>query len=189
MYLRVAAALICLGASILYQPATEARNYQLDFGGDFTLTDHNSEPFSLTDVRGKIVLIFFGFASCADTCPTTLFKVADAMRQLGPLAEKIQPLLITVDAKRDTPQSLRQYVTYFHPSLIGLTGTQEEVEAVAEQYRVPVLVRKPNENGFYVVDHGSKLFIVDTEGVLANILMFEVTADQIADSVRQLLAG
>ncbi len=165
-------------------------NYNLDlsFGGDFTLTDHNGEEFSLQDARGKVVLIYFGFTSCSDTCPTTLYKVSLAMKELGELAEFVQPIFVTVDTKRDTPEVIRKFVPYFHPSMIGLTGTQDEVEAVAKQYRTPVLVRKPDENGYYVVDHGSRLFIVDTKGTLANILFYETTPEKMAENIRALLA-
>ena len=125
--------------------------------------------------------------ACVDICPTALLKVGDAMRRLEPLSEQVQPLFITVDTKRDTPEVLRDYAKYFHPAMIGLTGTQVEVESVASQYRAPVLVRKPDENGYYVVDHSSKLFLVDRDGVLANILNFEVSADDIAGRLKELL--
>ncbi len=109
------------------------------------------------------------------------------MKLLGPLSEKVQPVFITVDAKRDTPSVIRQYAEYFHPAMIALTGTQEELEAVATQYRTPVLVREPDESGYYVVDHGSRLFLVRPDGVLANILMYEDSPERIAELVRDLL--
>ena len=176
-------------AATLAAPTTEAGNFRLGrfFGGDFTLTDHNGERFSLTDVRGKVVVMYFGFASCADTCPTTLAKLGMALRALGPLSKHVQPLFVSVDAKRDTPAVLRDYVTYFHPDLIGLTGTQDEVEAVARKYRMPVYVHPPDESGFYVVDHGSKLYLVDARGVLANILQYEASPEEIAAQIRDLL--
>lgn len=176
-------------AATLAAPATDANNYRLGrlFGGDFTLTDHNGERFSLQDARGKLVVMYFGFASCADTCPTTLAKVGMALRALGPLSKHVQPLFISVDAKRDTPEVLRDYVPYFHPAIIGLTGTQDEVEAVAREYRMPVYVHPPDESGFYVVDHGSKLYLVDAEGMLANILQYEASPEEIAAEIRDLL--
>lgn len=191
MQYKVAYALL-LGVALvmmLVAPTSEARNYRLGryFGGDFTLTDHNRKRFSLKDARGKVVVIYFGFTSCADVCPTTLAKVSMAMRTLGPLAEHVQSLFISVDARRDTPQVLRVYVTSFHPDIIGLTGTQDEVEAVARQYRMPVYVRSPDENGSYVVDHGSKLYLVDAEGMLANVLQYEASPDKIASEIRDLL--
>lgn len=166
---------------------TSATRYSLDFGGDFTLTDHDGNPFALSDARGKVVLISFGFMTCADVCPTTLFKIAKALRELGPAAEQVQPLFITVDTERDTQENLRKYVKSMHPSMIALTGTQDEVEAVATQYRTPVLVREPNEDGFYVVDHGSRLFLIDVDGVLANILMFESSSENLAEKIKELL--
>lgn len=186
MPLRKSAFLIFIVAATIL-PTTEAANYHLNFGGDFTLMDHNEQPFSLSDARGKVVLIFFGFTSCADICPTTMTKITAAMRQLGPMSESVQPLFITVDTKRDTPEVLRRYAAYFHPAVTGLTGTQDEVESVASQYRAPVLVRKPNEYGYYVVDHSSRLFLVDRDGVLANILMYEASAEDIAGHVKELL--
>ena len=108
------------------------------FGGDFTLTDQYGKPFSLHDARGKVVLIYFGFTSCADTCPVTLTKVAAALRELGDLAGRVQPLFISVDPERDTQAVLRRYMRYFHSSILGLTGRPEEIEAVARQYRAPV---------------------------------------------------
>jgi cytochrome oxidase Cu insertion factor (SCO1/SenC/PrrC family) len=157
------------------------------FGGDFSLTDAQGRPFSLRDSRGKVVLIYFGFTSCNSTCPVTLAAVAAAMRSLGPLADRVQPLFITVDPKRDTPDVLREYLPHFHPSILGLRGTQEQVTAVAEQYRAPLYVRKPDEKGDYVVDHGSYLYVVGPDGGLANLVRLGDPAEKIVRVVRGLL--
>lgn len=167
--------------------AASAANYHLSYGGDFTLLDHNGQPFSLSSARGKVVVLYFGFTSCGETCPVTLAKLSAALRQLGEHARNVQPLFISVDPKRDTPQGLRQYVVNFHPSILGLTGTREQIEAVARQYRSPVHVRKANATGDYVVDHGSRLFLIDRQGSLANILLFEASPDRIAVQIRDLL--
>lgn len=160
---------------------------EIRFGGDFSLTDHRGQDFSLADARGKVVLLHFGFTSCADSCPTTMVKVAAVLRELGALAERVQPLLITLDVRRDTPEVLQRYVAHFHPAYLGLTGTQEAVEAVARRYRTPVHVRPPDANGFYVVDHGSSLFLIDTEGRLARTVFFDTPPERIARQVRRLL--
>jgi protein SCO1/2 len=174
---------------LLAMPCAEGANYQLGnfYGGDFELRDHNGERFRLRDMRGKVVLIEFGFTSCADICPVTLAKLGMALRELGPLGERVQPVFISVDAKRDTPAVLRGYTTYFHPAILGLTGTQSEVEAVARLYRTPVRVRPADESGFYVVDHGSRIFFVDTTGMLANTLPADSSPERIAQEVRSLL--
>lgn len=157
------------------------------FGGDFTLTNQNGQPFSLHDARGKVVLIYFGFTSCADTCPLALTEMAAAMRELGPLARRVQPLFISVDPARDTEEVLRQYVPSFHASILGLTGTPEQIKTVARQYRAPVYIRQADETGFYLVDHSSKLYVVNTEGTLVNILAYEASPDMIAQVIRDLL--
>lgn len=157
------------------------------FGGDFTLIDSRGQPFELRDSRGKVVVIYFGFTSCADTCPATLSTLAAVMRSLGPQADRVQPLFITVDPERDTPEVLRDFVPYFHPAIIALTGTQEAVEQVAAQYRAPVYLRKRNESGYYVVDHSSYLYVVAPDGQLANLIRHGDPVDRIAEVVRGLL--
>jgi protein SCO1/2 len=169
--------------------AVPAANYRLGrrFGGDFTLTDHDGRPFSLRDARGKVVLIHFGFTSCAGVCPTTMARVAAALTRLGPRAAQVLPLLISLDPQRDTPAVLRAYVQEFHPTYRALTGTPAQVQAVARQYRVPVHVHAPDANGAYVVDHGSSLYLVDASGTLADIVFFDVPEGEIARRIEALL--
>jgi len=157
------------------------------FGGEFRLTDMEGRDFSLGDSRGKVVLIYFGFTSCASTCPISLSAVGAAMRSLGPLASRVQPLFITVDPERDTPEVLREYVPRFHPSILALRGTQEQVAAIAARYRAPLYVRKPDENGDYVVDHSSYLYVVGPDGKLANLIRLGDPSERIVQVVRNLL--
>jgi protein SCO1/2 len=176
-------------SGVLIGPPAGATNYRMGnlYGGDFTLTDHEGRQFSLHDARGKVVLIHFGYTSCADTCPTTMAKVAAVLDRLGPRAAQVQPLLISVDTRRDTPEVLRNYVANFHPTYLGLTGTQEQVEAVARQYRAPIHVHKPDQKGFYVADHGSVLYLVNTDGTLADLLFFNLPPEKIAIRIENLL--
>ncbi len=157
------------------------------FGGDFTLTRVDGRPFSLHDIRGKIALIYFGFTSCTSTCPMTLSSIATAMRMLGPASARVQPLFITVDTRRDTPEVLREYAPRFHPSILPLTGTQEQVDAVAAEYRAPLYVRKPDESGAYVVDHSSYLYVVRQDGRLANLVRLGDPPERIVHVVNGLL--
>jgi cytochrome oxidase Cu insertion factor (SCO1/SenC/PrrC family) len=157
------------------------------FGGDFSLTDARGRTYSLRDSRGKVALIYFGFTSCSSTCPVSLAAVAAAMRSLGPQADRVQPLFVTVDPERDTPEVLRAYLPRFHPSILGLTGTQEQVTAVADRYRAPLYVRKPDEKGDYVVDHSSYLYVVGPDGKLANLVRLGDPAEKIVRIVRGLL--
>jgi cytochrome oxidase Cu insertion factor (SCO1/SenC/PrrC family) len=164
-----------------------AANYRLGYGGDFTLTDQHGRRFSLRDARGKVVLLHFGFVGCGETCPTTMAKVSAALDRLGARAARVQPVLISIDTLRDTPDVLRAYVSNFHPSYIGLTGTQREVESVARRYRAPVFVHPPDRDGNYVADHGSALYLIDTDGVLADLLFYSTPVETIARRIEQLL--
>jgi protein SCO1/2 len=183
----LAVAVLCGAVSL--PPSAQAVNYRLglQYGGDFTLTDHEGRSFSLRDARGKVVLLHFGFTACDYTCPVTMTKVTAALDRLGPRAALVQPLLVSVDARRDTPAVLRDYVAAFHPAYIGLTGSQKQVEAVARQYRAPVHLHSGRTAGVPVADHGSGLYIIARDGMLADIVFFKDSADEIARRVNELL--
>ena len=104
-------------------------------GGPFALIDHDGRRRTDTDFRGKLLLIYFGFTLCSDVCPTELQAIASAIDQLGPAADAVQPLFITVDPEKDTPEQLKSYVALFHPRLIGLTGDPRAVKKVALAYK------------------------------------------------------
>ena len=105
-------------------------------GGPFTLIDHDSMPRSDADFRGRLLLIYFGFTFCSDVCPTDLQSIAGAMDKLGPAAESVQPLFITVDPEKDRPEQLKDYVRLFHPRLIGLTGEPRQIRKLTSAYKV-----------------------------------------------------
>src|SRR5262249_44701376 len=108
-------------------PAAMESMVTADIGGPLTLLNHDGQTPKDKDFAGKYMMIYFGFASCADTCPTELAKISDVIKRLGPLGDEIQPIFVSVDPKRDTPQVLKTYVASFNPRLIGLTGTQDQV--------------------------------------------------------------
>jgi len=159
----------------------------LNFGGDFTLTDVDGNAYSLQDARGKVVLLYFGYASCGDVCPITLAKASTALRELGSLAQQVQTLFVTVDPARDTSVVLREYCKSFHPSIKCLTGSPEQVTGVAKLYRTNVHVRAPDPSGFYSIDHSSHLFAIGRDGRLENIIGFWESAEAIAATVKYLL--
>jgi protein SCO1/2 len=156
-------------------------------GGNFTLTDQFGQRFSLEDARGKVVLLSFGFTACASTCPLTMSKLTAAMEQLGPLAERVQPLLISIDPKRDTPEVLQRYLRNFHPGIRGLTGTKAEIDDVTAKFRAPAHAHIPEPGGAYQVDHSSYLFVVDTHGTLVRLIRLEESAGKIARVAKALL--
>ena len=156
-------------------------------GGDFTLTDHHGEAWSLRDARGKLVLLMFGYTSCPDVCPTGLLTVQQVLRNLGDQASSVQPLFISVDPQRDTPDVLKSYVGYFHPSLIGLTGQPALLDDVCRRYHTSYGYSGDTASANYFVDHSSSLYVIDGQGQLASIIPFGTPADIILDSLQRLL--
>ncbi|MFO1099970.1 MAG: SCO family protein [Xanthobacteraceae bacterium] len=132
-------------------------------GGPFELTDQNGKPISDKDLRGKPFLVFFGFTHCPDVCPTALFEVSEILRGLGPDADRVGALFVSVDPERDTPAVLRDYLSSFDPHLRGLTGDPAAVAAVAKAYRV-YYKKVPLEEGDYTMDHTALVYLMDKQG-------------------------
>ena len=130
-------------------------------GGNFTLTDHNNNEYSLSD-SSNVKLIFFGFLNCPDICPTSLSDVSNLLKKLGGLAKNIDPIFITIDPSRDTPELMKNYISFFDKRIIGLTGTQEEIEAVSNQYHVYYSYQDKEENNNYTVNHTANMYFLDT---------------------------
>ena len=134
-------------------------------GGPFTLTDHNGKRVTDQDFRGRYMLIFFGFTYCPDVCPSELQVMSAALDELGPKAEKIQPIFITIDPARDTPEAMKLYVANFHPRMIGLSGSPEDIAQVAKAYRVYYARAKGSENQpDYLMDHSTILYLMGPDG-------------------------
>jgi protein SCO1/2 len=134
-------------------------------GGPFTLENGNGQQVTDRNFRGKYMLVYFGYTFCPDVCPTTLNEVADAMDRLGPKADRLQPIFITVDPKRDTPEVVKQYTAAFSPRLIGLTGSPDQIASVAKEYRVYYAEHRtgPGPND-YSMDHSSVLYLMGPDG-------------------------
>jgi protein SCO1/2 len=133
---------------------------------EFELVDQTGKAVRDEDVDGKWQLVFFGFTSCPDICPTTLSNVTAALEELGPAVEKLQPLLITVDPERDTAPVLKQYLAAFDPRILGLTGTPEQVEKALRSFRV-YASKRPLEGGDYTMDHSAFIYLMDPQGEYA----------------------
>ena len=133
------------------------------FGHGFKLTDHNGRARTLEDFRGKVVTVFFGFTHCPDVCPATLAEMAQVMRELGPDAERVQVLFVTVDPERDTAQVLKQYVPSFHPSFLGLYGDADAIARTAKEFKI-FYQKQPLPGGGYSVDHSAGTYIYDPAG-------------------------
>jgi protein SCO1 len=156
---------------------------------EFQLTNQDGAAVTAQDYRGKIVLLYFGYTHCPDVCPTTLAKLAAAIRSLGPTAQKkIRVLFVTVDPKRDSAAVLKSYVSFFGPEFVGLRGTAEELRALTKRYRVAYHLEPPGPDGNYAVDHSSAIFIFDGKGRV-RLLGTETDHEQsIASDLRRLTA-
>jgi protein SCO1 len=152
-------------------------------GGSFTLEDGSGKQVTDRDLRGKYLLIYFGYTFCPDVCPTTLTETADALDRLGPKADRLQPIFITVDPKRDTPAVVKQYAAAFSPRLIGLTGSPEQIAQVAKEYRVYYAEHRTGPGpGDYTMDHSSILYLMGPDGnFIAPIRADETGAEMAAD--------
>jgi len=157
------------------------------FGRDFHLTDHTGKPRALADFRGKVVVIFFGYTQCPEECPTTLSRLAAAMKKLGPDAARVQVLLVTVDPERDTPAVLSQYVPAFDPTFLGLYGDAAATAEVAKEFKVLYQKEPGPTPGTYSMDHSTGTFIFDTQGRLRVYESYAQGPDALAHDIRALL--
>ena len=160
-----------------------------DLGPDFRLTDHNGKPRSLGDFRGKVVAMFFGYVHCPDVCPTTLSDMNRAMQLLGPDAQRLQVVFVTVDPGRDTPEVLRNYVPAFNPSFLGLYGDEAATAGVTRDFKIYAAQRPGSTPDSYTVDHSAQTLLFDAQGRIRLMLPYGTPADKIAADVRILLNG
>ena len=159
----------------------------LDLGRDFELIDHNGQPRTLADFRGKVLVVFFGFTHCPDVCPTTLAELAKAMKQLGPDAQRVQVAMITVDPQRDTPEVLKPYVTALDPSFLGLTGDPQAIADAAKEFKVFYQKSPGASPQAYSVDHSSGTYVFDPAGRVRLMVAYGQGAEVFAHDIAELL--
>jgi protein SCO1/2 len=158
-----------------------------ELGPDFQLTDHNGKPRALADFRGKAVTLFFGYTQCPDVCPTTLADLAKAMKLLGPDAQRVQVLFVTVDPRRDTPELLRGYVPAFHPDFLGLYGDNAAMERVKKDFKIYAAERPGKTPESYTVDHSAQTLVFDSQGRIRLLFPYGLAAEKIAADLKVLL--
>ena len=185
----LAAAIV--GVALFWQPEMPERPLPkavIAAGGDFALLSA-SGPVALKDYRGKLVLVYFGYTYCPDICPTSLAATAEGLKQLTPeeLA-RVAMVFVSVDPKRDTPERLKEYVDFFHPAIVGVTGTPENIAEVAKRYGVFYAEQKiETAGGGYVVDHSADTFIVAPDGQLVGKMAHATPPDQVVVAIRKYL--
>ena len=155
-------------------------------GGPFNLTDQTGRAVTDQDFKGKPFVVFFGFTNCPDICPTTLFELSEVFERLGPDAEKIRALFVSVDPERDTPVKLKDYLSSFHPRISGLTGTSEQILAIEKEYRV-YAKKVPLKDGDYTMDHTAVVYLMDKNGRFIAPFNLKRSADEAAADLRRRL--
>ena len=156
-------------------------------GGPFTLTDQTGRTRSDSEFRGKLMIVYFGYSYCPDVCPADLMAITQALDALGPAAEGIQPVFITVDPERDT-KGLADYVAAFHHSLVGLTGSPEEIRKVANAYKA-FYAKVPGErSGEYSIDHAGVIYLIGRDGEYLGFMPPQTSPDRLTEVLRKYLA-
>jgi protein SCO1/2 len=164
-------------------------NSIIQIGGPFTLIDHNSQIVTEKSYAGKYLLVFFGYTFCPDVCPTSLTTISNTLDLLDDSADKIMPLFITVDPIRDTPAHLKEYVSYFHPKLVALTGTEDQIKAVTKAYRVYFAKAQTNKDDQedYLMDHSSITYLIGPDGNFIEHFSHGMEPEKIAERLLKQL--
>lgn len=157
------------------------------YGQRLELPDHTGKLRHLEDWRGKAVVLVFGFTHCPDVCPTTLADIAQALKELGREAERVQVLMVSVDPERDTPEALGKYVTAFDPRFVGLRGDLEATKKAAAEFKIYFEKRKTGAT--YSVDHSAQAYVLDPQGRLRLLVRHDRIAQDLAADLRVILRG
>lgn len=185
------AAIIAVWGSDILSPGQDETQQQSvtdamrDFvSGEFSLIDHTGRAVTDKDFNGAWLLVFFGYTHCPDICPTTLGTIALVLDALGEDAAKLRPLFVTVDPARDTPEVLAEYVAAFHPRIVGLTGTAEQISAAAKSHGVYLARSTPGEDhDHYAMEHTVRLYLMDPKGVYAAYFSSMDTVEAIVEGI------
>jgi protein SCO1/2 len=154
----------------------------------FTLTATDGTSVTEQNYRGKWLVIYFGYTFCPDVCPTTMMEIAGALTDLGPRADMVQGLFITVDPQRDTSAILNDYLKSFDPRIVGLTGTRAQIAAAAKTLRV-FYERRDLDNGSYLYDHSAYIYLIDPEGKLAKVINSDEGRQTIIETLSALMTA
>ena len=190
---RIAAALLIFTLPVWLVACSEPRpelpvNTRL--GGDFSMLDQNGEPFGPADLQGKLSLMFFGFTQCPDICPATLARTVAAWKELSERQRsEVQLVFVSFDPQRDTVEHLKEYLAFFDPAVIGLTGTQEQVATMARGYGVVYLQEQaePGQEKDYLFSHSDFVYLMDQQGRVRKLFKSDFDSEELINDVRSLL--
>ena len=159
-----------------------------EYARSLRLTDADGQPRSLTDFKGKVVVVFFGYTQCPDVCPTTMAELAEVKRSLGAEGAKVQGVFVSVDPERDTADLLKAYLGNFGPDMVGLRGSADEVKAAAREFKVFYAKVPGKTESSYTVDHTAGSYVFDTQGRVRLFTRYGSGAQALADDIKRLLA-
>jgi protein SCO1 len=157
-----------------------------DIGGPFSLLNHRGERVTQDSFKGKPTAYFFGFTHCPEVCPTTLFEMTRRLQELGPDADRLNVVFVTVDPERDTPELLKSYLESFDARIVGLTGTPDEVAAMTKAFRIAVQ-KVPVEGGGYMVNHTASIVVTDASGEFVTLIDYHEDAEAASAKLRRAL--
>ncbi|MDO9146310.1 MAG: SCO family protein [Hydrogenophaga sp.] len=180
--------LLALGACGENKPAFTGIDITgADYATGFSLTDHNGQPRTLADFKGKAVVVFFGFTQCPDVCPTSMGELAEARRLLGTDGERLQGLFISIDPERDTPEIMKEYMANFDPSFLALYAAPEALPALGKSYRIYYKKVPGSTPTSYTLDHSAGSYVYDPSGRIRLYHRYGSSAQALADDVKLLL--
>jgi protein SCO1 len=180
-------AVIAIGAASGRRAAAEASAPAAGDEVKFELKDTQGRTVSSADLRGRWVLVFFGYTSCPDLCPTVLLEIAQALAQLGPMAGRVQPIFVSVDPERDTPKILRAYVNDFDERILPLTGTADQLDRAAKSFGIEFFRISGSAPDDYTIAHSALMTLLGPEGGLVMRISTDISAEQIASKLKKLI--
>jgi protein SCO1/2 len=175
----IGALALAAAAIITFSPRQQGQSLASSVGGPFALTTAEGKRLTDKDLRGAPFLVFFGFTHCPDVCPTKLFEISETLRAAGAKGEKLKALFISVDPERDTPEVMKSYLGSFDSRIIGLTGSQAEIDATVKAYRA-YAKKVPQKDGGYTMDHTALVYLMDKNGGFVGAFNIEQTPAQAA---------
>ena len=170
------------------EPVVLPKLRKLEFGRDFLLTDQNGASFDSATLRGDLIFLFFGYTTCPDACPMTLSKLARVNALLGDDGQHVRTVYVSVDPERDTVDTMREYLSYYTLSVVGLTGSAEEIKSVAADFGVYYSKSEEETAVGYLVDHTTLVYVIDQEGTLRYLSHPEDSSELLAGVARKILA-
>jgi protein SCO1/2 len=183
------AGLLMAGCTEKVEPFSGIDITGADYATGFSLTDHNGQPRTLADFKGKAVVIFFGFTQCPDVCPTALLRAAEVRRLLGADGDRLQVLFVTLDPERDTPQVMKQYMASFDPSFLALYAAPDKLPELAKSYKIYYKKVEGPTPTSYTMDHSAGSYVYDPQGRIRLYHRYGTGAAALAEDLKKLLAG